>query len=92
VAEPCDRDSPHWGVVLALWGCSVAFDVDLECDLVARRPARPQAEIDELSQDPREELAFHAQLADYAQALRHQGGGVTKVCQAGAPPSEWIST
>lgn len=29
-------------------------------------------------QDPRDELAFQNQLADYAQVLRQQGGGVTK--------------
>jgi ornithine carbamoyltransferase len=29
------------------------------------------------------------QLADYAQVLRQQGGGVTKAWKPGAPPAEW---
>ncbi|MGO8905189.1 MAG: hypothetical protein ACLQMH_06130 [Solirubrobacteraceae bacterium] len=33
-------------------------------------PAVWRAEIDDAGQDPREELAFHAQLADYANKLR----------------------
>ena len=48
-----------------------------------------RAEIDDAGEDPREELAFHTQLADYAHALRQQGGGVTKAWKPGAPPSEW---
>ena len=37
-----------------------------------------RAELEDAGQDPREELAFQNQLADYTQALRQQGGGVTK--------------
>ena len=48
-----------------------------------------RAEIDDTGQDPREELAFQAQLADYAHTLRQQGGGVTKVWRPGAPPAGW---
>jgi hypothetical protein len=48
-----------------------------------------RAEIDDTGQDPREELAFQNQLADYAQVLRQQGGGVTKAWKPGAPPPEW---
>jgi hypothetical protein len=48
-----------------------------------------RAELDDTGQDPREELAFQNQLADYAQALRQQGGGVTKAWKPGAPPAEW---
>jgi hypothetical protein len=40
-------------------------------------------------QDPRDELAFQNQLADYAQLLRQQGGGVTKAWKPGPPPPEW---
>lgn len=36
-----------------------------------------------------DELAFQYQLADYAQRLRQQGGGVTKTWKPGAPPPEW---
>jgi hypothetical protein len=48
-----------------------------------------RSELDDAGVDPREELAFHAQLADYAQTLREQGGGVTKAWKPGAPPDEW---
>jgi hypothetical protein len=50
-----------------------------------------RAEIDDTGQDPREELAFQNQLADYSHALRQQGGGVTKAWAPGAPPAEWTS-
>jgi hypothetical protein len=48
-----------------------------------------RAELDDAGQDPRDELAFQNQLADYAQVLRQQGGGVTKAWKPGAPPAEW---
>lgn len=48
-----------------------------------------RAEIDDSGRDPREELAFQAQLADYSHALRQEGGGVTKAWKPGAPPGEW---
>jgi hypothetical protein len=48
-----------------------------------------RAELDDTGQDPREELAFQNQLADYAHVLRQQGGGVTKAWKPGAPPEEW---
>jgi hypothetical protein len=51
-----------------------------------------RAEIDDAGQDPREELAFQAQLADYAQTLRQQGGGVAKTWRPGAPPQEWTAS
>jgi hypothetical protein len=50
-----------------------------------------RTEIDDTGQDPREELAFQNQLADYAHVLRQQGGGVTKAWQPGAPPDEWAA-
>jgi hypothetical protein len=50
-----------------------------------------RAELDDTGQDPREELAFQNQLADYAQLLRQQGGGVTKAWKPGAPPAEWAA-
>jgi len=51
-----------------------------------------RAEIDEMGRDPREELAFHHQLTDFAHMLRQQGGGVAKTWKPGAPPEEWISS
>jgi len=49
-----------------------------------------RGEIDDAGENPREELAFHHQLADYAQALRQQGGGVSKAWRPGAPPADWV--
>jgi hypothetical protein len=46
-------------------------------------------EIDDAGEDPREELAFQRQLADYASALRQQGGGVTRAWKPGAAPENW---
>jgi hypothetical protein len=48
-----------------------------------------RAELDDLGQDPRDELAFQTQLADYSKVLRQQGGGVTKAWKPGATPPEW---
>ncbi len=50
-----------------------------------------RAQIDDTGQDPREELVFQAQLADYAHTLRQQGGSITKAWQPGAPPQEWAA-
>ncbi len=50
-----------------------------------------RAEIDDGGEDPREELAFQTQLADYARTLREQGGGVARAWKPGAPPSGWTS-
>lgn len=48
-----------------------------------------RAEIDQHGRDPREELAFHHQLADIADKLRQQGGGVGTRWTPGAPPERW---
>jgi hypothetical protein len=45
--------------------------------------------IDDAGRDPREELAFQAQLADYGCMLRQEGGSVLDKWQPGAPPIEW---
>jgi hypothetical protein len=45
--------------------------------------------IDQAADDPRHELAFHAQLSDYSRELRQEGGGVTRTWTPGAPPDEW---
>jgi hypothetical protein len=37
-----------------------------------------RAELDDGGQDPREELAFQHQLADYSRLLCQQSGGATK--------------
>lgn len=89
--------SQMWGAIVALHGrYSRALGVlkdewwtdeshtETLCALAVWR-----AEIDDAGQDPREELAFQAQLADYSHALRQEGGGVTKAWKPGAPPNEW---
>ncbi|MFZ1926912.1 MAG: hypothetical protein WAU42_12300 [Solirubrobacteraceae bacterium] len=45
--------------------------------------------IDDAGRDPREELAFQAQLADYSHLLRQERGSTTDEWQPGAPPIEW---
>jgi hypothetical protein len=48
-------------------------------------------EIDDTSQDPRDELAFHHQLTDYARTLRQHGGGITNTWNPNLPPEDWIA-
>jgi hypothetical protein len=59
--------------------------VETLCALVTWR-----AELDDGGEDPRQELAFQAQLADYSRALRQEGGGATKTWKPGAAPAEWV--
>lgn len=99
--EPYGRDPEWrrqmWGQVVALHGRYPAQLATLKegwwnddsttetlCALAVWR-----AELDDGGQDPREELAFQHQLADYSQVLRQQGGGVTKAWKPGATPPEW---
>lgn len=96
-----DRDwrQEMWGAIVALHGrypralehlkhgwWNDEAHTEALCALAAWR-----AEIDAGGQDPREELAFHHQLADYAHTLRQQGGGVAKAWTPGPPPVEWIA-
>ena len=86
-----------WGAIVALHGrypdhlellrdnwWTSQHHTEMLCALATWRE-----EIDNTSQDPRDEIAFHNQLNDYAQLLRQQGGGVTKTWKPGAPPPEW---
>jgi hypothetical protein len=50
-----------------------AAHVEVLCALVVWRDW-----IDQAADDPRHELAFHAQLSDYGRELRQEGGGVTR--------------
>jgi hypothetical protein len=45
--------------------------------------------IDDYGDDPRYELAFHAQLGDFGRALRQEGGRISSTWKPGAPPDEW---
>jgi len=60
--------------------------VETLCALAAWR-----AQIDARGQEPREEFAFHAQLADYADVLKAEGGGVEHTWHPGAPPAGWTA-
>jgi hypothetical protein len=86
-----------WGSIVALHGrypqalahlkdgwWEHASHVEMLCALVVWRDW-----IDVAADDPRFELAFQAQLADYGQALRQEGGSVTSAWKPGAPPNEW---
>jgi hypothetical protein len=88
-----------WGVIVALHGrypralgalkdewWTDESHTETLCALAVWR-----GEIDDSGQDPREELAFQAQLADYSHILRLEGGGVTRAWKAGAPPYEWAT-
>ena len=86
-----------WGSIAALFGryprlleplkegwWSEETHTETLCALAAWR-----AQIDDAGTDPREELAFQTQLADYSRILREQGGGVAKAWVPGPPPSCW---
>ncbi len=86
-----------WGSIVALYGrypralgnlkegwWENSTHVETLCALVAWRDW-----IDSAADDPRHELAFQAQLADYGHTLRQEGGGVTSAWRPGAPPEEW---
>jgi len=93
-----DWRAEMWGQIVALhgryprvlahlkdrWWTDEAH-VEMLCALAIWR-----SELDDTGVDPREELAFHTQLGDYAHTLRQEGGGVTKTWKPGAPPAEWI--
>ena len=48
-------------------------------------------QIDRHGQDPREELAFQAQLADLHHSLDHAPGIGTNTFDRGLPPDEWLN-
>jgi hypothetical protein len=86
-----------WGSIVALHGryphalahlkdkwWDDASHVETLCALVVWRDW-----IDQFADDPRHELAFHAQLADYGHALRQEGGSLTSAWMPGAPPDGW---
>jgi hypothetical protein len=81
-----------WGSIVALYGryphalahlkdvwWEGATHVETLCALVVWRDW-----IDQAAEDPRHELAFHAQLSDYSRELRQEGGGVTRAWQPAA--------
>jgi len=88
-----------WGAIVALRGRYArlleplkdgwwhdATDTETLCALAVWR-----AEIDDAGSDPREELAFQAQLAEFSRALREKGGGVSRTWVPGPPPPSWAA-
>lgn len=86
-----------WGAIVALHGryprhlehlkdgwWTDAAHTETLCALAVWR-----AEIDDAGRDPREELAFHHQLANFAHTLRHEAGGFERAWVPGAPPEQW---
>jgi hypothetical protein len=86
-----------WGSIVALHGrypkalehlkegwWEDAAHVETLCALVVWRDW-----IDQEADDPRYELGFQAQLADYGRELRQEGGGVTRAWSPGAAPDDW---
>ena len=59
--------------------------VEALCALAAWR-----AQLDTQGRDPREELAFHDRLSDYAQTLKSEAGGVAGSWEPGTPPADWM--
>jgi hypothetical protein len=88
-----------WGSIAALYGRyprQLAYlregwwkdssHVEALCALVVWRDW-----IDVAAEDPRHELAFQAQLADFSHQLRQEGGSVTTAWKPGAAPPEWLA-
>ena len=59
--------------------------VETLCALVVWRDS-----LDDAGGDPREELDFQLNVAEFGRRLSQQGGGVTKAWTPGAPPDEWV--
>lgn len=88
-----------WGSIAALYGRyrrQLAYlregwwkdssHVETLCALVIWR-----SWIDAAAEDPRHQLAFQAQLADFSHQLRQEGGSVTPAWKPGAAPPEWLN-
>ncbi len=87
-----------WGAIVALYGrypdelkglqqgwWEDTSQVETLCALVVWRETLD----DHGSGDPREELDFQLNVAEFGRRLAQQGGGVTKAWTPGAPPDEW---
>jgi hypothetical protein len=103
--EPLDEEERRlwlrqtWGDVLALYNrYQGAFEnlpeawwrksnlLETVCALAAWR-----LEIDWGGRDPREELAFQFQLADFRETLHRLPGGVASKFRPGAPHDDWLT-
>ena len=75
----------HLGSLKDLWWTDESHTETL-CALAVWR-----GDLDDGGQDPREELSFQAQLADYAVTLGREGGGVDRAWTPGVPPEDWLA-
>lgn len=88
-----------WGSIAALYGryprqfaylrdgwWKDSSHVEALCALVVWRDW-----IDVAAEDPRHELAFQAQLTDFGNQLRQEGGSVTSAWKPGAAPPELLA-
>jgi hypothetical protein len=86
-----------WGAIVALYGrypdelkglkqgwWKDTSQVETLCALVVWRDT-----LDDAGSDPRQELDFQLNVAEFGRRLSQQGGGVTKQWTPGAPPDEW---
>jgi hypothetical protein len=86
-----------WGAIVALYGrypdelkglkqgwWKDTAQVETLCALVVWRDM-----LDDTGSDPRQELDFQLNVAEFGRRLSQQGGGVTKAWTPGAPPDEW---
>jgi hypothetical protein len=99
--EPCGGD-PKWRTTT--WGAIVALHAryprhlehlkdkwwkdDAQTETLAAL-AYWRQELDDTGIDPRQELAFHAQLNDYTHQLRQQSGGTSKAWRIGPQGESW---
>jgi hypothetical protein len=87
-----------WGAIVALYGrypdelkglqqgwWNDTAQVETLCALVAWRDM-----LDDAGGDPREELDYQLNIAEFGRRLAQQGGGVTKAWTPGAPPAERV--
>lgn len=86
-----------WGSIVALYGryprlleplndgwWSDEAHTEVLCALAVWR-----SRLDDVGTDPREEIVFHNQLAEYSRILREGGAGVARAWIPGPPPPEW---
>jgi hypothetical protein len=75
----------HLGSLKELWWTDESHTETL-CALAVWR-----GDLDDGGLDPREEVSFQAQLAEYAAILSREAGGVDRAWMPGVPRNEWLA-
>ena len=75
----------HLGSLKDLWWNDESHTETL-CALAVWR-----GDLDDGALDPREEVSFQTQLAEYAATLGREAGGVDRAWTPGIPPEEWLA-